>query len=147
MALSIQLGALTPFLTLVTEEHGFGRPESGTVFIWNSYVAPEDSRATAILSGAANAVAGRLDHLDPSSPAAKPTLKAIVGLPREIRAEAARGLGHRRPLPQYAAAAMNQVASQIGDAVASHWRLLPLAIRYAAAEATARHGGLPGAPP
>ena len=105
---------------------------------------PDDPRATAVLNSAAGAAGGLLDQLDPQSPAAKPTLQAIVRLPREIRAQAARGPGRGQPLPAYAAAAMNGAASRISEAVASHWHMLPLTIRYAAAESTARPGGRRG---
>ncbi len=144
VAARVLLAALTPLLTLITEEHGFGTPGDARVFLWSHYVMPDDPRATAILNAAADAAAGLLDSIDPQSPAAKPALQAIIRLPREIRAEAARGLGHDQPLPAYATAAMSQAASRISRAVASHWSVLPLPIRYAAAEATARPGGRHG---
>lgn len=146
VAVRVQLGAFTPLLSLVTEEHAVSRPGAGTVFIWSNQALPDDARATAILLSAASAVADMLDQLDVQSPGARSALETIVRLPREIRAEAARGLGHGQPLPTYATEAMNQAATQISDAVASHWQLLPLAIRYAAAESAARPGGRPRRP-
>jgi len=114
------LRALAPLLSLITEEHGFGTPGAARVFVWSNHVLPDDPRATAVLSSAVGAAGGLLDQLDPQSPAAKPVLQAMVRLPREIRAEAARGLGSGQPVPAYAAAAMNEAATRISEAVASH---------------------------
>lgn len=111
VAVRVLLSALAPLLTLVTEEHGFGKPGAARVFVWSSHVLPDDPRATAVLNSAADAVGGLLDQLDPMSPAARPVLQAIVRLSREIRAEAARGLGSGQPLPDYAVAAMNARAT------------------------------------
>jgi hypothetical protein len=144
VAVLVLLRALAPLLTFVTEEHGFGTPGAARVFVWSNHVLPDDPRATAVLNSAAGAAGGLLDQLDPKSPTARPVLQAIVRLPREIRAEAARGLGSGQPLPAYAAAAMNEAASRISEAVASYWHMLPLTIRYAAAESTARPGGRRG---
>ena len=144
VAIRVLLAALTPLITFVIEEHGFGTPDDAKVFIWSHHAVPDDPRATAILNSAADAAGALLDRLDPQSPAARPVLQAIAGLPREIRAEAARGLGDSQPLPPYAVAAMNEAASRISEAVASRWHLLPLTIRYAAAESTTRPGGRPG---
>lgn len=144
VAISVLLGALTPLLTLIIEEHGFGTPGTARVFAWSNHVLPDDSRATAVLNSAADAAGGLLGQLDPQSPPTRPVLQAIVRLPREIRAEVARGLGSGQPLPAYAAGAMNEAASRISEAVASHWHMLPLTIRYAAAESTTRPGGRRG---
>jgi len=144
VAVLVLLRALAPLLTLITEEHGFGTPGAARVFVWSNHVLPDDPRATAVLNSAAGAAGDLLVQLDPQSPAAKPVLQTIVRLPREIRAEAARGLGSGQPLPAYAAAAMNEAASRISEAFASHWDMLPLTIRYAAAESTARPGGRRG---
>ena len=144
VAVLVLLRALAPLLTFITEEHGFGTPGAARVFVWSNHVLPDDPRASAVLNSAAGAAGGLLDQLDPKSPAARPVLQAIVRLPREIRAEAARGLASGQPLPAYAAAAMNEAASRISEAVASHWHMLPLTIRYAAAESTARPGGRRG---
>jgi hypothetical protein len=116
------------------------------VLIWGHHALPDDPRAVAIVNSAADAAGALLDQLDLQSPAARPVLQVITWLPRELRAEAARGLGDSQPLPAYAAAAMNGAAFRISEAVASHWHLLPLTVRYAAAASTARPGGRPGRP-
>ncbi len=146
MAVHVLLGALTPLLTVIAEEHSFGMPDAADVFVWSHLALPDDSRTTAILMSAADAVGGLLSQLDPLSPAASPVLQAIVRLPRRIRAEAARGLGTEQPLPANAAKAMNEAALRISEAVASHWPVLPLTVRYAAAESAVRHGGRRGRP-
>jgi hypothetical protein len=85
-----------------------------------------------------------LDQLDLHSQAAKPVLQTIARLPRNIRAEAARGLSAEQPIPDYGIQSMNRAAFRIGHAVASRWNVLPLTIRYTAAESTVRHGGRRG---
>src|SRR5260370_18798015 len=97
----------TPFLSIVTESHAFGTPESADAFVWTHYALPDDQRTTSILTSAADAISVVLDNLDRDSPSAQPVLQAIVRLPQNIRAQAARGLSPMRPLPGYGVQAMN----------------------------------------
>jgi hypothetical protein len=140
----VLLTAITPLLSVIAEEHLLGKPDAPDAFVWSNYALPDDPRTRTILMSAADAAATLLDHLDTQSPAATPVLKAIVGLPQASRAEAARGLLGAKPLPGYAVQILNEAAARISGAVASHWHLLPLTIRYAAAESTARHGARRG---
>ena len=140
----VLLTALTPLLSVIAEEHLFGKPDAPDAFVWSNYALPDDPRTRAILMSATDEAAMLLDHLDTQSSDARPVLQTIVGLPQAIRAEAARGLAGAKPLPGYAVQALNEAAARISEAVASHWHLLPLTIRYAAAKSTVRHGARRG---
>jgi hypothetical protein len=140
----VLLTALTPLLSVIAEEHLFGKPDAPDAFVWSNYALPDDPRTRAILMSAAGEAAILLDHLDTQSSGARPVLQTIAGLPQAIRAEAARGLAGAKPLPGYAVQALNEAAARISEAVAAHWHLLPLTIRYAAAKSTARYGARRG---
>ncbi len=144
LAAHVLLTALTPLLSVIAEEHLFGKPDAPDAFVWSNYALPDDPRTRAILMSAADEAAMLLDHLDTQSSGARPVLQTIAGLPQAIRAEAARGLASAKPLPEYAVQTLNEAATRISEAVAAHWHLLPLTIRYAAARSTARHGARRG---
>lgn len=146
VAAHVLLTALTPLLSVIAEEHGFGMPEAAKVFVWSHHVLPDDRRTTDIVMSAADAVGSLLSQLDPEPPAVKPVLHAIVRLPQQLRSESARGLAAGKPLPAYAAEIMDKAALRVGQSIASSWPVLPLSVRYAAAESTVRHGGRRGRP-
>lgn len=142
VAAHVQLTALRPLLSVVTEDHALGTPDDKDTFVWTHYVLPDDLRTSDGLSVAVETVEAMLDQLDLHSLAARGVLEGIAGLPRELRAEGARGLSDK-PMPDYAVNTLNAAAVRVSDALASHWEALPLTIRRTAAEASARAGGRP----
>ena len=143
VAAHVFLTALTPFLSLVTEDHALRTPGNADAYTWTHYALPDDPRATRMLTAAADAVSTILGRLDLRAPAARPVLQAIARLPQKLRAETAQGLGDDQPLPGYAGEMLNTAADRISRTLASRWDDLPLMIRYAAAESAARAGGRP----
>ena len=139
----IALAALGPFLSMLAEDHAVATLEDPDTFVWSQHLLPDDPRAVSILNSAARSVSEHLPELDHCSPDAAAALMTIVRLPRNLRAETARGTGHGQPLPDHAARAMNDAAAHVAAAVASHWNTLPLPIRYIAAESAVRPGGRP----
>ncbi len=138
----VQMSALRPFLSVVTEDRATATPDSENTFVWTHYVLPDDPRTIDGLAAAIDAVETMLDQLDLHTPEVRGVLEMLAQLPRELRAEGARGLSDK-PMPGYAIDALNAAAIRVSDVLVSHWQALPLIVRRAAAEAAARAGGRP----
>jgi len=137
----VVLATVRPFLSVVLETLAVGTPQDPDVYLFGRYVLPADCRSVSQLDSAVAAVRQILDRIDPGSPEAQPVLREIAMLPRELRAEAARGVTGTKSVPTYAVEALHSAADTLAHAVSEHWTTLPMGVRRTAADAAVRAAG------
>lgn len=137
------LAALRPFLTFVAEKTTMGTSASADVVVLTTRVLPDADAARDTLTAAASAAAELLLGTQPAGPGSRSLLRELVRLPQELRWTAARNLpAGGGPLPAYAGTALRAAAAVVETAVVARWDDLPVAVRHAAAAASA-HGARP----
>ena len=138
----VVLAAVRPFLSVVLETLAVGTPQDPDVYLFGRYALPDDRRTVDLLHhSAVPAVRQILDSIDPASPEAQPVLREIAILPRELRAEGARGVTDTEAVPTYAVEALHSAADALAHAVAERWAALPMGVRHTAADAAVRAAG------
>ncbi|MGH3778978.1 MAG: hypothetical protein ACRDRR_25130 [Pseudonocardiaceae bacterium] len=137
----VMLAAIRPFLSIVLETHVVRTPQDPDICLIGQHVLPDDCRAVGQLDSAVATVRQILDKINSASPEAQPVLREIAMLPRELRAEGARGVIGTGSLPTYAVDGLHSAAGSLAEAVAERWAALPLGVRHTAAEAAVRPAG------
>lgn len=137
----VVLAAVRPFLSVVMETLAVGTPQDPDVYLFGRYALPDDCRTVSQLRSAVAAVRQILDRIDPASPEAQPVLQEIAVLPRELRAEGARGVTDTEAVPTYAVEALHSAADALAHAVAERWAALAMGVRRTAADAAVRAAG------
>lgn len=137
----VVLAAVRPFLSVVLQPHLVTTPQAADTYLVGQHILPDDSRTVDQLRSAVDATRQILDKIDLTSPGAQPVLREIVMLPRELRAESARGAIGMESVPTYAVEILQSGADALANAVAERWATLPLGVRHSAAEAAVRPAG------
>lgn len=137
----VVLAGVRPFLSIVLETHVVRTPQDPNVCLIGQHVLPDDSRTVGQLDSAIAAIRQILDKINLAEPEAQPVLREIAMLPRELRAQSARGVIGMEAVPTYAAKALQSGADALANAVAERWATLPMSIRHTAADTAVRPAG------